>query len=545
MAKLLTQNFIRDLKDKLNLKTINDWQSLSYKKIQSQPNGSYFLRKYSLNEIKRLGCPENKDLFSKSRKPANYWENKENIQLFINELKETLNLNSSNDWKFVTKKQIELNNGSSLLKKISLYQLKCLACPESKELFSKARKPSKFWENKENVQVFLHILREKLNLNTIDDWNSISKKKIIEFGGYGLLSLYSILDIKCMGCPDGANIFSQSKDYYYENEKKLDDFLNKLKLDFNLIHPNDWNSLTYKQIESRDGGNILLRKYSLSEIKSIGCPEGKYLFQHESIKKPQRYWENRVNVQIFLDKLKKDLNLQTIEDWNKISKKQIIEFGGRGLFSHFCLSEIKSMGCPEGKYIFQHESIRKPPQYWDKKENIQIFLKKLQQKLDLITHEDWIRLSMKQISEFGGYGLLKKYSKEEIIRNYIPGFSNGAIVNTRSSQRWLFLQVQKLFPNDEIVEDYFHSNMSRKTGSTVQFDVFLAKKNIAFEYHGKQHYEDTPSFPPIELYKYRDNEKNNICKEFGLTLIIIPYWWNNKLDTLKDIIESQSELKFQ
>ena len=61
------------------------------------------------------------------------------------------------------------------------------------------------------------------------------------------------------------------------------------------------------------------------------------------------------------------------------------------------------------------------------------------------------------------------------------------------------------------------------------------------KYHGKQHYEDIPSYgyAPFELYTKRDAEKISICKEFGILLIVIPYWWDNTLQSLKATIDKQ------
>ena len=113
-------------------------------------------------------------------------------------------------------------------------------------------------------------------------------------------------------------------------------------------------------------------------------------------------------------------------------------------------------------------------------------------------------------------------------------------VQKRSSQRWLFLQVKKLYPHEEIVEDYFHPEISRISGANVQFDIFMIERNIAIEYHGKQHYEDIPSrFSPVETYKHRDVEKQKLCSEHGIQLIVIPYWWDNKLDSLKETLLSK------
>ena len=54
----------------------------------------------------------------------------------------------------------------------------------------------------------------------------------------------------------------------------------------------------------------------------------------------------------------------------------------------------------------------------------------------------------------------------------------------RSEQRELFLYVLNLFPNDEVIEDYFHEELTRISGAPVQFDIFIPSKSIAIEYHG-------------------------------------------------------------
>ena len=63
----------------------------------------------------------------------------------------------------------------------------------------------------------------------------------------------------------------------------------------------------------------------------------------------------------------------------------------------------------------------------------------------------------------------------------------------------------------------------------------MIERNIAIEYHGKQHYEDIPAAARTsETYKYRDLEKQKVCSEHGIQLIVIPYWWDNKIDSLRE-----------
>ena len=336
----------------------------------------------------------------------------------------------------------------------------------------------------------------------------------------------------------GTPLVAKRPPGYWDDKRNIDNFIKYLKQKLELNTISDWVSLSRKQIRD-NGGSSLVSKYSLYEIKCIGCPEGKNKFTKPVLKKPTGYWDKMANVQKFLFELQSTLNLKNIDDWNALSSKQIRENGGRNLLHKYSMYELKSIGFPEGKS--KYFLPKKPSSYWKKEENIDDFFIELQQKYNLNSFNDWNRLSSFQIRSNGGWGLISNFSKGEIIRKKYNSNDFTSISNKftpKSSQRWLFLQVQKLFPGEEIVEDYFHSEISRESGFSVQFDIFLVKQNIAIEYQGKQHYEDIPAFVPIEMYKLRDKEKQKICNKFGIRLIIIPHWWDNSLGSLQHSINS-------
>ena len=397
-----------------------------------------------------------------------------------------------------------------------------------------------YWSNEANILEFLSRLRSNLNLNSVEDWNSITQKQIQQYGGRSLLNKYSMYDIKCLGFPEGKSFYKKSIHKksigYWDNKNHVLQFLQKLKEKYNLNTPEDWNNITQKQILSF-GGRSLFHKYSLYQLKLMACPEGKFLFNPTP--KPSGYWENKDNVLQFLNEVKEKYNLNTPDDWNNITQKEIFIMGGRTLLHKYSIFELKYLACPEGRNLFNQYQF-KPVGYWDDEQNVSQFVDQLKQKLNLQNPEDWNRLSKNQI-EFHG-GSKRKLSVKKIIQTQYPN-SNIETRNKgfkRSSQRWLFLQVQKLFPHEEIVEDYFHSEISRESGYSVQFDIFLINKNIAIEYHGEHHFEDIPSkFSPIELCQERDKEKIKLCEKYGVQLVIIPYWWDNQLDSLKATLDEK------
>ena len=493
-----------------------------------------FTRHFTFHKVRLILLRNNSILKpNKLKDKENYW-NQKRVQKFLDELSVKLNLKTVDDWNLITNKQIKIHGGGSILHNYTMYELRCLGYPKEKEKIKRANKKNGYWENDENIREFLNELKINLNLNTIEDWNSISAKQIEEYGGSGLLKKYSLFDLKSMGNPEGIKFYSKPK-LSWNRVENVHNFVKNLKEKLILQTQNDWNSLTKKEVIAHGGGG-LLNIYSMNQIKALGHPNGDFI--HETNQKEAGYWEKDENIQFFLNKIRKKLNLNTKEDWNLLTQKQIQNNSGTSLLKSFSLLEIKCLGFPDGKSYFINESNKKSVKYWENIDNVLEFLEKLENQFQLKTISDWKRISIKQINSMKCGPFLKLYSKNDLIRLKFPDFkSKNCNTTIKSSQRWLFLQIQKLFPNEEIVEDYFHSEISRISSFPVQFDIFLVQRNIAIEYHGKQHYEDIPDgFAPLEMFQYRDNEKEKLCKKFGIQLIIVPYWWNNKLDSLRDIV---------
>jgi hypothetical protein len=109
----------------------------------------------------------------------------------------------------------------------------------------------------------------------------------------------------------------------------------------------------------------------------------------------------------------------------------------------------------------------------------------------------------------------------------------------KSVQRWLRVLVEQIFPAQEVMEDFRHPQLrylcTEKMG---ELDIFLPQLNLALEYHGKQHYVDmaSSSFAPVEAYAARDLQKQQLCKQAGIVLVEVPFWWDKKLPSLRATI---------
>ncbi len=79
------------------------------------------------------------------------------------------------------------------------------------------------------------------------------------------------------------------------------------------------------------------------------------------------------------------------------------------------------------------------------------------------------------------------------------------------------------------------------------FQIFLPDLALVCEYNGIGHYQSvsmygdifwfiTCRFDKLEVVQQRDKAKQMICDAEGYTLVVIPYWWDKKLDSIVQTI---------
>jgi len=68
------------------------------------------------------------------------------------------------------------------------------------------------------------------------------------------------------------------------------------------------------------------------------------------------------------------------------------------------------------------------------------------------------------------------------------------------------------------------------------YQIFIPNLALAFEYNGEYHYKFVPIHPDFTVTKQRDQFKQEICQKNGITLIVIPYWWDKSIESLAQTI---------
>ena len=88
-----------------------------------------------------------------------------------------------------------------------------------------------------------------------------------------------------------------------------------------------------------------------------------------------------------------------------------------------------------------------------------------------------------------------------------------------------------------ITQKTFEDCINPLTNMKLRFDFYLPDYNCCIEFDGIQHFKETYYFKDnLKTIQYRDDIKNNYCKENNIDLIRIPYYNINNI-TIKDLIK--------
>ena len=494
-----------------------------------------------------------------SRGSSSPWESKEKRKQFLKRLEKENGVEQVEQWRLVPKKAIVgSEEGRGWLQ---WYDGSVHAALEDlrPELKAKAfqcahRLPGDYWQSVENRREFLVALAERYGVSTRQHWLRVTARQVRDMGGSGLLNeCGSVQNALKETFPSGHPFTTvpptrRGKDYWGDAENRRA-FVEQLRATFEIKEVSDWKRVTHDQVVAEGGPGILAHYGTVFAMlrDNLGI-EGLTIAQCRA-KVPQRHWDCADNRKALLEEIGAKLNVSGAGGWAAVSPAMFRAEGGGTLLAHYGQSMMRMLedllGGDEDWRAFLARPVL-PKEYWESAENVRAFLEHARDLLSISHEREWSRVSREEIRSVPGGGsfLHNRMRLRDALEMAYPhsdwkrNFSElGA--TKKSTQRWMKICMQQLFPDMPVLEDFYHTVLaSDAKGKGLELDIFLPDLSLAVEFNGEHHYEELPFFAPLEVTQLRDREKQRRCEEAGIRLVTVPYWWDKSLPELAATIHA-------
>eukprot|EP01118_Nematostelium_gracile_P007178 TRINITY_DN2324_c0_g1_i1.p1 TRINITY_DN2324_c0_g1~~TRINITY_DN2324_c0_g1_i1.p1 ORF type:complete len:335 (-),score=63.47 TRINITY_DN2324_c0_g1_i1:40-1044(-) len=268
---------------------------------------------------------------------------------------------------------------------------------------------------KTNQLAFFEWIANHLGIKTKEDWYNVVKEDVIKYGGKDVLRSYDGSFVRTIMSvyPDHDWLVWKFVEYVpwgtWRDKQVQKEYMIWLKNELNITQMDDWYDVTNTQIYEKRG-SALLWFFGNSPSKMIMSILNEHKWDTSKFNhKPAKFWDDMDNQKRFFDHLSNQLNIKKMEDWYRITRKQLAEKRGLGLLATKYQNSIPNMLSalvpehPWNKWKFAHAH-----GFWDNVQNIKDFVGVyLAKELNITKMEDWYTVKATQIHERGGAGLLR------------------------------------------------------------------------------------------------------------------------------------------
>ena len=242
------------------------------------------------------------------------------------------------DW--YEKKIYELigNSFDKYWKKSYLEFLECIFPNRKIHFWKLERVKSDLWIDQTYLNQYMDWLGIQLGFNKIEDWYKLSQQDLVTNYGYGAYHSYgSVPDLlkAFLGSsfPNPWKLNEAPKGFWEVKEnQKL--FLLDLGSKLNFKKPEDWYSISSKNIHEHGGRGLLKHYGSMVEAIIQIFPDYK-LLKWKFIRKERNYWGSYQNQKDFILWMVQELNIKKLSDYYSISGQHFIEYGGITLLHYY------------------------------------------------------------------------------------------------------------------------------------------------------------------------------------------------------------------
>ena len=131
-------------------------------------------------------------------------------------------------------------------------------------------------------------------------------------------------------------------------------------------------------------------------------------------------WEKKSERQRFLEGVAERYGIEETEDWQRVGKEDIMAFDGGSTLLQRYQHSVRRLLEDSIDDLDGRVRPRAGPAYWKKDKIVRKFLEKLREDLCISKASDWARVSVEQVRQSGGGGLLHAMSLKEALQMAYP-----------------------------------------------------------------------------------------------------------------------------
>ncbi len=324
----------------LGYEKIEDWYKINQNLITSN-YGFGIINYYKgspYNTIKNVYNEYNWLPWKFEKTPFNFWSDINNQKIYMDWLFKELGYETLEDWYKIKQNIIIENYGNCLLQ---IYNgspsllLKSLFSNYNWLPWKFQQCPLNFWSDINNQKIYMDWLFKELGYETLEDWYKIKESDFKDNYGRTILKYYDkYQDVIIIIYNEYEWLYWKFKNTpsifweNFENQKLYIDWLFK-KLGYETME--DWYKINQKNITDNDGFS-LLNFYKGSPqliIKSVFKNYNWLPWKFENT--PLNFWNDINNQKLYMDWLFKELGYETMEDWYRLTKNDLVKNHSGGL----------------------------------------------------------------------------------------------------------------------------------------------------------------------------------------------------------------------
>eukprot|EP01118_Nematostelium_gracile_P006691 TRINITY_DN2154_c0_g1_i1.p1 TRINITY_DN2154_c0_g1~~TRINITY_DN2154_c0_g1_i1.p1 ORF type:complete len:503 (+),score=96.97 TRINITY_DN2154_c0_g1_i1:89-1597(+) len=363
------------------------------------------------------------------------WDKDNEKTFFDVYLVDKLGLKSKEDWYKVTQEDVFKLGGEGLLRTVydgSLTKALQSVYPDHKWFpwkFPERLSPGS-WTNMQIRTDLMEYLKSQLNLQTMEDWYTVTQKDIYDHGGGSLLMRYhhnSAADMITSMFPEhywDFNKFHQTPRGASHRLRLEKQVVNNIAKQLNITKMEDWYSITSDQIRHCQGADLLYKYHnSPSKMMTSLFPEHKWLLWKFSDRLLPGSWNSMRLQKDFMDYIAKELNIVNMDQWYQVTVEHICDRGGRGLLYKYHGSPSRMITTLFPQHPWDLFNFRKTPkQTWNDIPLRKELMTNLAKQLKIDKMEDWYGVTKRKIYDVGGAALLQRYqnSPSKMVTSMFP-----------------------------------------------------------------------------------------------------------------------------